>query len=99
MVSAWDDESSILEGLTGSLQFQCDTAREIVAALRNGESAGRAFEILRPLSRQSGMRPTLQLLTVFANMAIRQLIDADGASLLAWFERIAESEPIPLHRP
>jgi hypothetical protein len=30
---------------------------------------------------------------------IHQLINTDGAELLGWFERIAESSPTRLHRP
>jgi len=104
---AGPDESHLYESITGDLNRQCDTAQEIVAALRNGASEGQVFEVLLPLARRASSSPRgaaehvrvqSPLFNLFAGMAIDRLVNSTGTELLAWFERIAESPPIQLHR-
>ena len=45
------DDAGLLDNITNDVQRQRETAQEIVAALHNGASAGKIFEILRPLAR------------------------------------------------
>jgi hypothetical protein len=103
---AGPDESELFESITEDLEQQRYAAREIVAALRDGAPEGRIFEILRPLARRHRASPgpewhpmPSQLLHMFANMGIHQLIDATRPQLLEWFERAAEASPVRLHRP
>jgi hypothetical protein len=100
------DESGLFESLTESLERQRSTAQEVVNALRKGASEGQIFEIVRPLARHIsppapvGRHPhPLPLLMMFANMAIRQLVNASTSELLAWFQRSAQSPSLRLRRP
>jgi hypothetical protein len=99
------DESGLFESLTEALESQRCTAQEVVTALRNGASEGQIFEIVRPLARHIsspapvGRHHPFPLLMMFANMAIRQLVNASTSELLAWFERSAQSPSLRLRRP
>ena len=98
------DDSGLFESLTSDLQRQRDTAREIVGVLGKGGSEGQIFEILRPLARHAPPRDEhgrgrLQVLGMFANMAINRLINASGSELRAYFEHVAEPSRLRLHRP
>ena len=100
------DEFGLFENVVQELERQCNTAQEVVEALRSGASIGRVFEIVRPLARQIGPRTdarrarhSVQLLSMFANMAIHHLVHASDPELLAWFERAAQLSPIQLRRP
>ena len=102
------DEFGMFENITQELERQRNTAQEVVEALRSGASIGHVFEIVRPLARHvrpetaaSGRaaRHSVQLLSMFANMAIHHLIHASDPELLAWFERAAQPSPIQLRRP
>jgi hypothetical protein len=97
------DESGLFGSLTEDLELHRRTAQEVVPALRNGASEGRAFEILRPLARNTPPPPPsgrqrAPVNHIFANMAIWQLVNASPPDLLAWFERTVQS-PLRLHRP
>jgi hypothetical protein len=101
-----EDGAGLFESLSGELKQQRSAAREIVNALRSGASAGQIFEILRPLARKPPMgaaggrgRAHPVVLTMFANMSIHRLVQASDAELLQWFEEIAQSSPLRLHRP
>jgi hypothetical protein len=105
------DEGGLVERLTEELEQQRSTAQQVVEALRNGASPGQVFEILMPLARhqrhppqRTGERgrvtithPTL--LRMFAQTGIHQLTNQPEQMLVEWFEGIAESEPVRLHRP
>ncbi len=97
------DECGLRESLIEQMQRQKDTAREIVAELRAGATPGQVFEIIRPLARHVPQGPRAigcaPLLSMFANSAVRQLINAPDHALLAWFERAAKIEPLHLRRP
>ena len=101
------DESGLFEDLNESLDLQRRAAQEAVAALRNGASEGRIFEIVRPLARHrppspapgGKSRPASSLLPAFGSEAIHRLIDASAPELLAWFERAAEPRTLQLRRP
>jgi len=101
------DESGLFESIAGDLELRRKTAQEIVTALRDGASAGDVFEILRPLARHGraegsmghhGRIPSM-VLSMFANTAIHRLINTATEELLPWLESIAQSSPLPLHRP
>jgi hypothetical protein len=106
------DDGRLVERLTEELQQQRTTAQQVVEALRNGASPGQVFEILMPLAQHQTQRPhkagehgriTIThptLLRMFAQTGIHQLTNMAGQQLLIeWFEEIAESEPVRLHRP
>ena len=103
------DEWGLFESLTEEVRRQLETARDIVAALRNGASPGRIFELLLPLARSRHNPPARgiadpaqslsPLLAMFGQVAIHRLVDLDGSQLLPWFEQIAQSSPVRLHRP
>jgi hypothetical protein len=100
------DDFGLFESVTGDLTEQRSTAQEIVEALRNGASAGQVFEILRPLARHSRLEGRAsrsgypsRLLSMFANMAINRLVNADEQEFMAWCERAAQPSSIRLHRP
>jgi hypothetical protein len=101
------DDMGLFEHVTSDLELQRNTAQQIVEALRNGASAGQVFEILRPLARRiapqgaAGRRSGYpsHLLSMFANMAINQLVNVTEPELLVWFERAAQPSSIRLHRP
>jgi hypothetical protein len=89
------DEFGLYQNVTEDLGRQRNTAEEIVAALRQGASAGQVFEILRPLARRP--QPDIaaskraispgSLLSGFVSMAISHLVNVSGPELLGWFER------------
>jgi hypothetical protein len=102
------DEFGMFESVMKALDRQRRTAQEIVEALRNNASHGRLFEILRPLASRAGGEGGIghpQLLWIFANRAIDDLVNKSGPELLARFELLAPFEPlaqpspIRLHRP
>jgi len=101
------DESDLFDSLTQELDRQRSTAREIVDAMRQGASAGRVFEMLRPLARfnfpGSGSKRAGgnhgHLLHMFANQSIHHLINSNDTDLLAWFERTAQPSKFSLLRP
>jgi hypothetical protein len=98
------DESGLFERISNDLDRQCEATRLILTALRSDASDGTIFEILRPLARRTppfgaNVKTSSPLLSLFANMAIDRLVEADRPELLAWFEPIAESTPSRLHRP
>jgi hypothetical protein len=101
------DESGLFEGMTQNLERQRQAAGEIVEALRSGASAGRVFEILRPLARRGGPQVGVGrsgghhpgLLPMFAQMAISHLVNASDTELLAWFEEAAQPFAVQLRRP
>jgi hypothetical protein len=99
------DESGIFEALNESLDRQRSAAGEAVAALRNGASEGRIFEILRPLARHRAMRPdriptpARMFLSAFASEAIQLLINASAPELLAWLDQAAQPRSLQLRRP
>jgi hypothetical protein len=101
---AGPDEWGLFDSLRGGVERQLETARDVVAALRNGASRGHVFELLLPLARsRRGIgdpgRGSSPLLSMFADIAIHRLVDFDDAELLHWFEQSAQSTPVPLHRP
>lgn len=101
------DEPGLFEDLNESLDLQRSAAQEAVAALRNGASEGRIFEIIRPLARHRAPEPgpdgkrrfAASLLPTFCGEAISRLIDANAPELLAWFERAAQPRSLQLRRP
>jgi hypothetical protein len=100
------DEFGLFENLTQDLERQRNTAQEVTEALRNGASIGRVFEIVRPLASHIGPETAAsrlaghsQLLSMFAGMAIHQLVHGSDSELLGWFEKAAQPSPIQLHRP
>ena len=103
---AGPDESGLFESVTESLELQCNVAQDVVAALLNGASAGQVFEILRPFARRtpppapSARRPhQVPFASLFASMAIHELVDSDASDLLPWFERYAQPPSLRLRRP
>jgi hypothetical protein len=105
-LSVGPDESELFESLTQSLELLRSVAQEAVAALNDGATVGQVFEILRPMARDtpppapSARRPyDVNYAHLFTHMAIRQLINASGAELLAWFERYAQPPSLRLRRP
>jgi hypothetical protein len=101
------DESGLFDDLNESLDLQRSAAQEAVAALRNGASEGRIFEIVRPLARRrppeqgpdGKRRHAMSLLMSFGSEAIHRLIDASAPELMAWFERAAQPRSVQLRRP
>ena len=107
----WDLDSFILPGskrlLTehGMFGSNVDVLPPQAAGM-----GGPVFEMLLPLARRRqsvaasapGARgvpaATSHLLSMFANMAIRQLIDAPEPQMRVWFEQHAAAEPLRLHR-
>jgi hypothetical protein len=85
------DEDGLFDRLTASLEQQRRASQDALAALREGASVGRIFEIVRPLAKDRSPRES-PLAGMFGNMAIHQLVHTDGAELLAWFE-LAAQEP------
>jgi hypothetical protein len=94
------DESGLFERVAAGVVRQRITAREIVTALREGASEGAVFDLLLPLARHhdADRAMKLPLLTMFANMAIHRLVNTPSAELVPWFEGMANSPPLPLHR-
>jgi hypothetical protein len=95
-----------VEKLTQELEQQRTTAQQVVEALRN------LFEMLMPLARHDSHPPQRPgergritithptLLRMFAQTAIHHLTNmVEQQMLIEWFEEIAESEPLRLHRP
>jgi hypothetical protein len=88
------DDLGLSESVTSDLELQRNTAQQIVEALRKGASVGQVFEILRPLARRTAPqvaagRPSAypsHLRSMFANMAINQLVNVADPELLLWFE-------------
>jgi len=101
------DESGLFAALNEFLELQRSTAQEAAAELRNGASAGRIFEIVRPLARHrrpevgpdGRPRQTMSLLLGFGNEAIHRLVNASTPELLAWFENAAQAPLLQLRRP
>jgi hypothetical protein len=101
------DESGLYEALNESLDRQVAASQEAAAALRAGASEGAVFEIIRPLARHTVPEPgsdwkrkrALPFLQVFGSEAVHQLINADRAELLAFFERSAQPRALQLRRP
>jgi hypothetical protein len=91
------DESDLFGSVTGDLDRQRDAAVRIVEALRDGASAGRVFDILRPLARHTGGKAG-HLLSMFANTAIHRLVNASDPELMAWFEHAAQPSTLRLRR-
>src|SRR5574340_979426 len=97
---AGPDETGLFEVLNEDVARQREATQEIVAALHGGASVGRVFDVLRPLAqhRVSHARRERPLLTAFANIAIHRLVDTPDSDLLNWFEQLARSSPLQLHR-
>ena len=100
------DESGLFESVTQQLDRQRAAAGEIAEALRRDAATGQVFEILRPMARDAQPQPDsggraqpAPFMSMFAGMALRQLVNLDGPELLAWFERMAELPSVRLHRP
>ena len=100
------DDFGLFENLVEDLKRQRDAAQEVAEALRNGASIGHAFEIVRPLARHIGPESAAsrlawhsQLLSMFAGMAIHQLVHGSESEVLGWFEKAAQPSPVQLHRP
>ena len=101
------DESGLFESMNEDLEQERTTAQKIVAALRNGASDGQVFELLQPLARRWSSAGGIEardrirspFLMMFAKTAIDRLINNGRAELLAWFDEIAQSPPLRLHRP
>jgi hypothetical protein len=101
------DEFGMVESLGEDLDHIRRTAEQAVTALRNGGSAGEIFDLLRPLARHAPSQQTLQgrrklwspFLKMFADMGIRQLIDEDSGSAVAWFETQSQPPRLRLYRP
>src|SRR5439155_14008844 len=101
------DEEGLFAAVTADLERQRAVSAEIVEALHNGASDGEVFEILQPLARHPGREAAIRgrnrhashLLPMFADMAIRRLVDGSGPELLAWFEEQARESSIRLQRP
>ena len=102
---AGPDESNLLGNLIREIDHERAAAAEAAQALRNGASRGQLFEMLRPLASQTPPPPPSEawrafrfFQSMFANMAIRRLTDADDADLLPWFESYANATPLSLRR-
>jgi hypothetical protein len=100
------DEFGMVESVGEDLEHIRRTAERAVTALRNGGSAGEIFELLRPLARHTPPptprgqpRSRSPFLRMFADMAIRQLIDGESGTVAAWFETQAQPPRLRLHRP
>jgi hypothetical protein len=91
------DESDLRESLTEQMQRQKDVAHEIVRALRDGAGPGRIFEMLRPLAQHKPHHTPL--ISMFARLALNQLIKADDTTLPDWFGAAAAISPLRLHPP
>jgi hypothetical protein len=106
------DEGRLVERLTQELEQQRSTAQQVVEALRNGASPGQVFEMLMPLAQHQRQQPQRTgergritithptLLRMFAQTGIHHLTNmVEQQMLIEWFEEIAASEPVQLHRP
>jgi hypothetical protein len=103
------DESRLRESLIEQMATQANTAREIAEVLRAGATPGRIFEMLRPLAIHRAVRATqsdkaprgipVHFLSMFARVAIDNLINADNAEFADWVEAAAASSPLRLHPP
>ena len=63
------------------------------------DALGQVREGAPLASALAGRKRFPGLLAMFANTAIRTLLDLTPADLLPWFSRIAEAQPLALHRP
>ena len=100
------DEFGMIESVGEDLEQIRRTAAQVIAALRNGASAGDVFELLRPLARhqpprtsQGQLRSRSPFRRMFADMAIRELINRESEPVAAWFETHAEASRLRLYRP
>lgn len=97
------DEGGLFESLRESLEQVRNTAGEAAAALHDGASEGRIFEILLPLARRSPRpvrrerRGASTLSHMFASMAIHRLINE--SNLAEWVEGYVQTRADLLHRP
>ena len=99
---AGPDEFGLFEVLTEELHWQQHTATQMVAALRDGATASQVFDMLRapaPAAGPGAGRRQRPIRDVFKRLALDHMMNIAGSGLLAWFERIAQSSPIRLHRP
>jgi hypothetical protein len=101
------DEWGLFMEVRENLQRQLQAAGQVVAALREGESVGSAFEILRPLARRQQPHTGAgrsaghhqSFLPMFARMAIDRLVNASDPEILIWFEEAARPFTVRLRRP
>ena len=100
------DEGGLVQSLTEELELQRSTAQQVVASLRSGASPGQVIELLLPLARhkkQPVKRGTVKLaasspVETFAQRGI-VLTEHPPKQRLAYFEEVAQSVPLRLHRP
>jgi hypothetical protein len=102
---AGPDESGLFESTVEALERIRHTAQAAMTALRSGASEGQVFDLVLPLARHTpelapgGRRHQSHLLGMFANMAIRFLVDRSALDLLDWFEKAAQPPSLRLRRP
>jgi len=97
------DEVGLFDSLVADLELIRNTAQEAETELRNGASAGRVFEMLRPLaqhthSRQIQHRSRSPFARFFADMGIRQLVNHDSSAVATWLETQAQPSRLRLHK-
>jgi hypothetical protein len=97
------DEGGLFDSLVADLELIRNTAQEAATELGNGASPGRVFEMLRPLARQT-LSGAVQhkirspFARMFANMAIRQLVNDDSADVATWLETRAQPSRLRLQK-
>jgi hypothetical protein len=98
------DEARLVDSLVSDLELIRNTAQQAASALRYGASPGHVFEMLRPLARHTHDRETQHrnrspFARMFADMAIRQLVNDDSPAAASWLETQAQPSRLRLHKP